>query len=112
MQIIFREVRNNDIQRQYQQALPGERNELNHTYKRMSINKGQIPTEEQLLALSRALNCSVMDFFEDEEKDAPTVDYVYQNEDEQILIEGYRNMPKSQQYKLMAYYYALMEGKE
>ena len=82
------------------------------TSKATAINKGQIPTEEQLLALSRALNCSVMNFFEDEEKDAPTVDYMYQNEDEQILIEGYRNMPKSQQYKLMAYYYALMEGKE
>lgn len=80
------------------------------TSKATAINQGQIPTEEQLIALSKGLNCSVMDFFDDEPKDAPVVDY--QTTDEKILIEGYRSMPKSQQYRLMAYYYALMEGKE
>ena len=35
--------------------------------KATAINKGQIPTEEQLIALAKALNCSVMDFFADME---------------------------------------------
>ena len=74
--------------------------------KATAINKGQIPTEEQLLALAKALNCSVMDFFADEE------DFIAQDDDEQILIEGYRSLPKSQQLRLLAHYYALTEGRE
>ena len=74
--------------------------------KATAINKGQIPTEEQLLALAKALNCSVMDFFADEE------DFIAKDDDEQILIEGYRSLPKSQQLRLLAYYYALTEGRE
>lgn len=74
--------------------------------KATAINKGQIPTEEQLLALSKALNCSVMDFFADEE------DFIAKDDDEQILIEGYRSLPKSQQLRLLAYYYALTDGRE
>ena len=74
--------------------------------KASAINKGQIPTEEQLLALSKALNCSVMDFFADEE------DFIAKDDDEQILIEGYRSLPKSQQLRLLAYYYARTEGRE
>ncbi len=74
--------------------------------KATAINKGQIPTEEQLLALAKTLNCSVMDFFADEE------DFIAKDDDEQILIEGYRSLPKSQQLRLLAYYYALTEGRE
>ena len=74
--------------------------------KATAINKGQIPTEEQLLALAKALNCSVMYFFADEE------DFIAKDDDEQILIEGYRSLPKSQQLRLLAYYYALTEGRE
>lgn len=74
--------------------------------KATAINKGQIPTEEQLIILAKALNCSVMDFFADE------VDFIAQDDDEQILIEGYRSLPKSQQLRLLAYYYALTEGRE
>lgn len=73
--------------------------------KATAINKGQIPTEEQLIVLAKALNCSVMDFFADEE------DSIAQDDDEQILIEGYRSLPKSQQLRLLAYYYALTEGR-
>lgn len=74
--------------------------------KATAINKGQIPTEEQLIVLAKALNCSVMDFFADD------VDFIAQDDDEQILIEGYRSLPKSQQLRLLAYYYALTEGRE
>lgn len=76
--------------------------------KATAINKGQLPNEEQLITLADRLNCSIMDFFEDE----GTIDYLSDNGDEKTLIEGYRTMPKSQQYKLMAYYYALLEGRE
>ena len=40
------------------------------------------------------------------------IDVVYSNHDEKTLIEGFRTMPKSQQHKLLAYYYALKEGLE
>lgn len=73
--------------------------------KATAINKGQIHTEEQLIVLAKALNCSVTDFFADEE------DSIAQDDDEQILIEGYRSLPKSQQLRLLAYYYALTEGR-
>ena len=76
------------------------------TSKATAINKGQIPTGEQLSKLADALNCSVMDFFADE------VDFIAQDGDEQILIEGYRTLSKSQQHRLLAYYYSLKEGKE
>lgn len=32
-----------------------------------AINKGSIPSEDMLLAFAKALDCSVMDFFEDED---------------------------------------------
>lgn len=73
-----------------------------------AINQGQLPNEEQLLTFAKYLKCSVMDFFEDED----TVDSIFSNEDEKTLIEGFRTMPKSQQYRLMAYYYQLLEGRE
>jgi transcriptional regulator with XRE-family HTH domain len=67
--------------------------------------KGSLPKQEMMAGLAKELNCSVQDFFDD---GTVTVD----NDDEKTLIEGYRNMPKSQQHRLMAYYYALLEGKE
>ena len=83
------------------------------TSKATAINNGQIPKEDTLLELAKYLHCSVMDFFADEEDLKPkTEEVVFQDKDEQILIEGYRSLPKSQQYRLMAYYYALLEGRE
>lgn len=82
------------------------------TSKATAINNGQIPKEDTLLELAKYLHCSVMDFFADEEDLKPQTDFVFKDENEQVLIDGYRNLPKSQQYKLMAYYYALLEGKE
>lgn len=82
------------------------------TSKATAINNGQIPKEETLLELAKHLNCSVMDFFADEEDLKPSTDVVFNDENEKTLIEGYRNLPKSQQFRLMAYYYALLEGKE
>ncbi len=75
--------------------------------KATAINKGQIPTEEQLLTLASYLNCSVMDFFSDE-----TPEKSVETDEERLLIEGYRNMPNSQKHRLLAYFYALQEGKE
>lgn len=81
--------------------------------KATAINNGQLPKEDTLLEMARYLNCSVMDFFADEEDLEPKEQIAdYQTEDEQILVEGYRSLPKSQQHKLMAYYYSLLEGKE
>ena len=83
------------------------------TSKATAINNGQIPKEDTLLELAKYLHCSVMDFFADEEDLAkPKSDTVFQDDNEKTLIEGYRSLSKSQQYRLMAYYYALLEGKE
>ena len=80
--------------------------------KATAINKGQMPTEDQLLIFAKHLGCSVMDFFADEEDVGPEYDIIIQNEDERILIEGFRSMPKSKRYALMAHFYALQEGSE
>lgn len=75
-------------------------------------NNGSLPKEEVLLGLAKELECSVMDFFVDEEDLAQETEVATANDTEQTLINEYRKLSKSQQYKLMSYCYALLEGKE
>ena len=75
-------------------------------------NNGSLPKEEVLLGLAKELECSVMDFFADEEDLAQETEVATTNDTEQTLINEYRKLSKSQQYKLMAYCYALLEGNE
>ena len=66
---------------------------------------GSLPKEDVMVRLAQELNCTVMDFFED------NYDYSYRlKQDEEILIEGFHNMSESQRHRLLAYYYAILEG--
>lgn len=76
------------------------------TSKVTAINKGSIPSEEMLLDFAKYLNCSVMDFFAD---DRPLIEVTPTDEDENELINGYRNMSRQQKHRLMAYFYKLQE---
>ena len=71
--------------------------------KATAINNGQIPSEDQLVILAKALDCHVMDFFADEE------DYTFRDKNEEIIIESYRDMSQSQKYRLLAYLYEIKE---
>lgn len=71
--------------------------------KATAINNGQIPAEDQLVILAKALDCHVMDFFADEE------DYTFRDKNEEIIIESYRDMSQSQKYRLLAYLYEIKE---
>lgn len=76
------------------------------TSKVTAINKGSIPSEEMLLDFAKYLNCSVMDFFAD---DNTLIEVTPADEDENELINGYRNMSRQQKHRLMAYFYKLKE---
>ena len=76
------------------------------TSKVTAINKGSIPSEEMLLDFAKYLNCSVMDFFAD---DRPLIEVAPADEDENELINGYRNMSRQQKHRLMAYFSKLQE---
>ena len=68
---------------------------------------GSIPKADMLVKLAKALDCTVMDFFSEDGN------YSYKDKtDADILYEGFTDLSKSQQYRLMAYYYALKEGLE
>jgi len=87
------------------------------TLKRMGVstakttmwNNGSLPKQEMLVRLAKELDCTVMDFFADEED---LIDVTQETADLKVLVEGYKQLPKSAQHRLLAYYYALTEGKE
>ena len=63
-----------------------------------AINKkGSIPNQEELLKLAEILECSVMDFFADEEdltKEDLAPQVFPQNEDEQDILNIYRSLSR------------------
>lgn len=68
-----------------------------------AINKGSLPKESELLELAQELDCSVMDFFADEEDLAPRP--VPQNEDEQDLLKIYRSLSRRSKHEFMSMVY-------
>ena len=68
-----------------------------------AINKGSLPKENELIELARELNCSVMDFFADEEnfvsKEQP------QNEDEEDILRIYRSLSRRSKHEFMSMIY-------
>lgn len=74
-----------------------------------SINKGSLPKEKELLALAKELDCSVIDFFMDEEDLAPRT--IPQNEDEQDILRVYRSLSRRTKHEFMAMVYEY-ENKE
>lgn len=69
---------------------------------------GSIPKGDVLVKLSQALDCTVMDFFSDD----GNYSYVDPDSELTVMIEGYKHLSKSQQHRLLSYYYLLLEGKE
>lgn len=72
-------------------------------------NNGSLPKEEVLLSLAQALNCSVMDFFADEE-DLPETKPA--NEDEEDILRIYRSLPRRAKHEFMAMVYDFGDRKE
>lgn len=65
-------------------------------------NGGSLPKEEMLLALAKELNCSVMDFFADEE------DYETElslDDDEKELVRIFRSLDRRAKHEFMSQVY-------
>lgn len=75
-----------------------------------AINKGSLPKETELVELARELNCSVMDFFADEEDLAPLAEP--KNEDEQDLLNIYRRLSRRDKHEFMAMVYEYENRRE
>lgn len=75
-----------------------------------AINKrGSIPTQSELLELARILNCSVMDFFADEE-DLHTA--AAADEDEEDILRVYRSLSRRAKHEFMTMVYDYENRKE
>lgn len=75
-----------------------------------AINKGSMPKESELLEFARELNCSVMDFFADEEDLALRAEP--ENEDEQDILKIYRGLPRRAKHEFMSMVYEFENRKE
>lgn len=73
--------------------------------------KGSIPNQEELLALAEILQCSVMDFFADEE-DIEAKRAVPENEDEEDILKVYRSLPRRAKHEFMTMVYDFGDRKE
>lgn len=65
-------------------------------------NNGSLPKQDTLLRLAKELECSVMDFFKDE--DAPIFEESL-NDDERDIIKVYRAMDRRTKHEFMAIVY-------
>lgn len=75
-----------------------------------AINKGSLPKESELIELARELNCSVMDFFADEEDLSSKAQP--QNEDEVDIIKIYRSLSRRSKHEFMSMVYEFENKKE
>lgn len=74
-------------------------------------NNGTIPKPEQMTLLARALDCSVMDFFADEEDlaRAEKTSGLVLNEDEWDIIRVFRELSNKEKHIVMAQVYKTEE---
>lgn len=73
--------------------------------------KGSLPKPEMLNRLATELECSVMDFFADEE-DLAKKEIVPDNEDEKDILRIYRSLPRREKHEFMAMVYEYENRKE
>ena len=73
------------------------------------INKGSIPKESDMLEMAKVLNCSVMDFFADEEDLAPVQPA---DEDEADILRVYRSLSRRAKHEFMSMVYEFENRKE
>lgn len=80
------------------------------TSKVTAINKGQVPNNEaDLSKIARALDCSVIDFFMDEE-DLTAIEP--QDDDEQDILTLFRSLSRRDRHEFMAMVYDFERRKE
>lgn len=72
------------------------------TSKVTAINKGSLPSEKMLLSFAKHLECSVRDFFADEEN---LHEIKPVNEDEEDLLRIYRGLPRRAKHEFMSLAY-------
>lgn len=68
-------------------------------------NKGGLPKPEVLVKLAQKLDCSVMDFFADEEDLIPKTEFAL-DEDEKDIIRLFRMLDRKQKHEFMSKAYA------
>lgn len=67
------------------------------------INKGSLPKEHEMLEMAKILNCSVMDFFADEEDLEPQEKA--HDEDENDILRVYRSLSRREKHEFMSMVY-------
>lgn len=72
-------------------------------------NEGALPKEDVMLLLAQALDCSVMDFFADEDE-LQTVEP--QDEDEKDILSLFRSLSRREKHEFMAMVYDFGRRKE
>lgn len=75
-----------------------------------SINKGSLPKEDEMVKMAKLLNCSVIDFFMDEEDLVPQTEP--QNEDEADILRVYRSLSRRTKHEFMAMVYEFENREE
>lgn len=68
-------------------------------------NRGGLPKPEVLTKLAKKLDCSVMDFFADEEDLIPKTEFAL-DEDEKDIIRLFRMLDRKQKHEFMSKAYA------
>lgn len=73
--------------------------------------EGSLPKQEMLLRLAEELDCSVMDFFADEEDLLPKT-VKADNEDEEDILRIYRSLSRRAKHEFMSMVYEFENRKE
>lgn len=79
------------------------------TSKVTAWNKGSLPKQEIMILLAQKLNCSVMDFFADDEE---LCEKTFENEDEKDIINVYRSLSRQDKHEFMVLVYNFAKNKE
>ena len=73
-------------------------------------SKGSLPKEDEMVQMAKILNCSVIDFFMDEEDLAPQNES--QNEDEADILRIYRSLSRRAKHEFMSMAYEFEHREE
>lgn len=68
-------------------------------------NSGSLPKQEMMIRLAKELNCSVMDFFADEESLVSASNGIVLDDDEQEIIRIFRTLGRRERHEFMATVY-------
>ncbi len=74
-----------------------------------AINKGYLPKEAEMLEYAKILDCSVMDFFSDDDEE---ITISPRDEDEKDILRVYRSLSRRGKHEFMAMVYEYENNKE